>query len=72
LHPDRFYQWLRDALDDVGPDKVMFGSGFPNPNVLTPEAVWVKAIKEPKTDITFTEEEKAMVLGGAARKVFNI
>jgi hypothetical protein len=39
---------------------------------LTPEAVWVKAIKEPKTDITFTEEEKARVLGGAARKVFNI
>jgi predicted TIM-barrel fold metal-dependent hydrolase len=72
LHPDRFYQWLRDAVDDVGADKVMFGSGFPNPNVLTPEAEWVKAIKEPETDITFTEEEKALILGGAARKVFKI
>ena len=72
LHPDRFYQWLRDATDDVGADKVMFGSGFPNPNVLTPEAEWVNAIKEPETDITFTEEEKALILGGAARKVFKI
>jgi predicted TIM-barrel fold metal-dependent hydrolase len=72
LHPDRFYQWLRDAVDDVGADKVMFGSGFPNPNVLTPEAEWVNAIKEPETDITFTEEEKALILGGAARKVFEI
>ena len=72
LHPDRFYQWLRDVVDDVGADKVMFGSGFPNPNVLTPEAEWVNAIKEPETDITFTEEEKAMILGGAAKKVFNI
>ena len=72
LHPDRFYQWLRDAVDDVGADKVMFGSGFPNPNVLTPEAEWVNAIKEPETDITFTEEEKALILGGAARKVFKI
>jgi len=72
LHPDRFYQWLRDVVDDVGADKVMFGSGFPNPNVLTPEAEWVNAIKEPETDITFTEEEKALILGGAAKKVFNI
>ena len=72
LHPDRFYQWLRDVVDDVGADKVMFGSGFPNPNVLTPEAEWVNAIKEPETDITFTEEEKALILGGAARKIFNI
>ncbi len=72
LHPDRFYQWLRDVVDDVGADKVMFGSGFPNPNVLTPEAEWVNAIKEPETDITFTEEEKALILGGAAKKVFKI
>ena len=72
VHPDRFYQWLRDVVDDVGADKVMFGSGFPNPNVLTPEAEWVNAIKEPETDITFTEEEKALILGGAARKVFKI
>ena len=71
LHPDRFYQWLRDARDDVGADKVMFGSGFPNPNVLTPEAEWVKAIKEPKTDLKFSAEELDFVLGKSAEAVFD-
>jgi predicted TIM-barrel fold metal-dependent hydrolase len=50
----------------------MFGSGFPNPNVLTPEAEWVQAIKEPQTDIEFTKEELDMVLGGSAAEVFDI
>jgi hypothetical protein len=50
----------------------MFGSGFPNPNVLTPEAEWVKAIKEPQTDIEFTTEELDMVMGKSAEAVFNI
>jgi predicted TIM-barrel fold metal-dependent hydrolase len=71
LHPDRFYQWLRDAIDDVGPHKVMFGSGFPNPNVLTPEAEWVDAIKNPKTDLKFSAEDIDMVLGKAAEAVFD-
>jgi predicted TIM-barrel fold metal-dependent hydrolase len=71
LHPDRFYQWLRDAIDDVGPEKVLFGSGFPNPNVLTPEAEWVKAIKEPKTDLKFSAEEIDFVLGKSAEAVFD-
>jgi predicted TIM-barrel fold metal-dependent hydrolase len=72
LQPDYFYQWLRDAIDACGPEKVMFGSGFPNPNVLTPEAEWVKAIKEPKTDVKFTKEELDWVLGKSAAEVFDI
>ena len=72
LQPDYFYQWLRDAIDACGPEKVMFGSGFPNPNVLTPEAEWVKAIKEPKTDVKFTQEELDWVLGKSAANVFDI
>jgi predicted TIM-barrel fold metal-dependent hydrolase len=72
LQPDKFYNWLRDAIDACGPEKVMFGSGFPNPNVLTPEAEWVKAIKEPKTDVKFTKEELDWVLGKSAANVFDI
>jgi predicted TIM-barrel fold metal-dependent hydrolase len=72
LQPDKFYNWLRDAIDACGPEKVMFGSGFPNPNVLTPEADWVKAIKEPKTDVEFTKEELDWVLGKSAANVFDI
>ncbi|MFC2070019.1 amidohydrolase family protein [Chloroflexota bacterium] len=72
LQPDKFYNWLRDAIDACGPEKVMFGSGFPNPNVLTPEAEWVKAIKEPKTDVKFTKEELDWVLGKSAAGVFDI
>ena len=71
LQPDKFYHWLRDAIDACGPEKVMFGSGFPNPNVLTPEAEWVKAIKEPKTDVKFTKEELDWVLGKSAEAVFD-
>jgi predicted TIM-barrel fold metal-dependent hydrolase len=71
LQPDYFYQWLRDAIDACGPEKVMFGSGFPNPNVLTPEAEWVKAIMEPKTNIEFTAEEIEMVMGKSAEAVFD-
>jgi len=72
LQPEYFYQWLRDAIDACGPEKVMFGSGFPNPNVLTPEAEWVKAIEESKTKIKFTKEELDWVLGKAAAEVFDI
>ena len=72
LQPDYFYQWLRDAIDACGPEKVMFGSGFPNPNVLTPEAEWVKAIKEPKTNVKFTKEELDWVMGKSAQAVFDI
>jgi predicted TIM-barrel fold metal-dependent hydrolase len=72
LQPGYFYQWLRDAIDACGPEKVMFGSGFPNPNVLTPEAEWVKAIKEPKTSVKFTKEELDWVMGKSAQAVFDI
>jgi uncharacterized protein len=72
LQPEYFYQWLRDAIDACGPEKVMFGSGFPNPNVLTPEPEWVKAIKEPKTKIKFTKDELDWVLGKSAQAVFDI
>ncbi len=71
LQPDYFYRWLRDAIDACGPEKIMFGSGFPNPNVLTPEAEWVKAIKEPQTNIEFTTEELDMVMGKSAEAVFD-
>ena len=70
--PEKFYNWLRDAIDAVGPEKVLFGSGFPNPNVLTPEAEWVKAITEPKTDVKFTQEEIEWVMGKSAANVFDM
>jgi hypothetical protein len=38
---------------------------------LTPEVEWVKAIKEPKTDLEFSAEEIDMVLGKSAEAVFD-
>jgi len=70
-HPDRFYQWLRDACDDAGPDKIMWASGISASEVI-PEDEWVKAIKEPKTEIKFSEEEKEWILGKTAQTVFDI
>ena len=50
----------------------MFGSGFPNPQVSTPEAEWVKAIQQPQTTIKFTKDELDMVMGKTAQAVFDI
>lgn len=68
----RFYQWLRDIIDIAGPEKILFATDAPFPNLMCPLKEWVEAFKEPETDITFTEEEKALILGGAARKVLKI
>jgi hypothetical protein len=39
---------------------------------MCPLKEWVKAFKEPDTDFQFSEEEKALVLGEAARKVLKL
>jgi hypothetical protein len=72
VNPQAFYRWLRDFIDWATPWKVLFASDTPMPTFWCPEDEWVKAIKEPDTDIPFSKEELDIVMGKAAQAVFNI
>lgn len=72
LPKERFYQWLRDIIDIAGAEKILFATDAPYPNLLCPLKEWVKVFSEPDTNIQFTQEEKALILGEAARKVLKI
>jgi predicted TIM-barrel fold metal-dependent hydrolase len=72
LRPKKFYTWLRELIDEAGPWKVLFASDAPLPNTFAPLDVWVKAIKEPDTDIAFSREELDVVMGRAAQTVFKL
>lgn len=72
VNPQAFYRWLRDFIDWATPWKVLFASDTPMPTFWCPEDEWVKAIKEPDTDIPFTHEEIDIVMGKAAQLVFNV
>ncbi len=71
-NPKKFYQWLREIIDEADPWKVLFASDAPLPNIWVPHVEWVKAIKEPNTDVPFSREELDIVMGKAAQAVFNI
>ena len=66
----KFYDWLRDMIDWTGPWKILFATDAPLPTFYLSTKDWVEAIKEPKTDIAFTREERDIILGKAAEAVF--
>lgn len=72
LHPEEFYRWLRNLVDQAGAEKILFASDWPGPNNWTPLDKWVEAIKEPKTETKFSSEEREFILGRAAQGVFGI
>ena len=73
MFPEKFYRWLRDIVDEVTPWKVLFATDAPYPNTLVPLVDWVGAIKNPKTStVTFTREEKDILLGRAAEQVWDL
>ena len=50
----------------------MWSTDWPGPNNWIPMDKWVEAIKEPKTKVKFSPEEKELMLGKAAQKCFGI
>jgi predicted TIM-barrel fold metal-dependent hydrolase len=72
VNKQKFYSWLRDFVDWATPWKVLFASDSPMPTFWCPQDEWVKAIKEPDTDIPFSKEETEIIMGEAAKKVFGI
>jgi len=59
-------------IDWTGPWKILFASDAPLPALWLPQDEWVKAIKEPATDIGFTSEETEIIMGKAAEIVFDL
>lgn len=72
MRPQRFYHWLRDAIDETGAWKIMWASDWPSQENIMPRAEWLRAVKEPKTEIQFSSEEIEIILGKAAQAVFGI
>jgi predicted TIM-barrel fold metal-dependent hydrolase len=65
-----FVAWLRHLTDMVGADKIMFATDAPHPNFHLRLPQWAQVFKElPKE---FSEEEKALILGGTAAKVLKL
>ena len=75
-HPGDFYRRLRRIIDDIGPWRVFFGSDSPMFNFVCPIDSWVKAFTEPDLssclEVSFTEEERAIVLGKAFARLMGI
>lgn len=70
MGPERFNKWLRYVVDMVGPEKIMFATDAPHPNLHIRLPEWVNVFKELGSE--FTQEEKDMILGGTAKKVLKL
>jgi predicted TIM-barrel fold metal-dependent hydrolase len=74
--PEEFYSMLRRIIDVIGPWRIFFGSDGPLWNLSCPLNLWVQAIREPDLascpDISFTGEEKEIILGKGLAQLLNI
>jgi len=72
--PDLFRRYLREILDIIGPDQVLFGSDGPIYEPHVPNRRWVEIIKALVTKgadgIRFSQEEVEAILGGNAARIF--
>ncbi len=74
------YEWfcrtLREMIDLVGAERIIFASDGPYMELVFSNTKWVKIIKDlPRKappGIRFTEEEVAAILGGNAQKILGI
>jgi predicted TIM-barrel fold metal-dependent hydrolase len=74
--PQDFYRMLRKVIDRLGPWRVFFGSDGPFMSIFYPLDRWLQAIREPDLtscpEISFSEEEKEIILGKAFAKLLKI
>lgn len=75
-HYDLFCRELRDLIDFVGVDKVLFGSDHPCFSILEPVKNWIQLIKELPINssdrIKFTKDEVNAILGANAAIVLGL
>ncbi|MFP9061487.1 amidohydrolase family protein [Natrialbaceae archaeon A-chndr2] len=68
-HPEEFAKALRWLMDDVGSDRMFFGTDDPAFDPVHPKEEWIETLRElPEREVepTFTTEEIEQLLGGAA------
>ncbi len=74
--PALFRRYLREILDIVGPEQVLFATDGPVFEPVVPNRRWVELMKSlPGTGddgISFTREEVAAIMGGNAARVFKL
>jgi predicted TIM-barrel fold metal-dependent hydrolase len=74
--PRLFRRYLREILDIVGPEQVLFSSDGPVYEPVVPNRRWVEIMqsltKRGTDGIRFTEAEVAAMLGDNAARVFNL
>lgn len=74
--PNLFRRYLREILDIVGPDQVLFASDGPLFEFHLSNRCWVEIIKNLATEsaggIKFSDEEVQAILGGNASKIFKL
>ncbi len=75
-HYPHFCKTLREALDEFGSDRVLFGTDGPYLRATMPDKDYVQLIKDLPTKapdgIEFTQEEVDAILGGNAQRIFEI
>jgi predicted TIM-barrel fold metal-dependent hydrolase len=74
--PHLFRRYLREMLDIVGPDQILFATDGPSFEPLVPTSQWLGIVrdltKEGADGIRFTEEEVKAILGGNAARIYKL
>lgn len=74
--PNLFRRYLREILDIVGPDQVLFATDGPIHEPHVPKRRWVEIIEALTTKgadgIRFSDEEVRAILGGNASRIFKL
>ncbi|MCK4870504.1 MAG: amidohydrolase [Gammaproteobacteria bacterium] len=75
-NPTEAYRRLRKFLDEIGPERVFWGTDGPFYNDIFPTKRWVKTIKSPDpsiyANITFSNKEIDLIMGNAFANLLNI
>ena len=71
-----FCRELRDIIDLVGVEKILFGTDDPILKVIRPAKDWIQIIRDlpqkAPEGIHFTEAEVSAILGGNAQKILGL
>jgi hypothetical protein len=74
--PGLFRRYLREILDILGPEQVLFATDGPVFEPLVPNRHWVSILKglarEEQDGVSFTQEEVNAILGGNAARIFRL
>ena len=74
--PNLFRRYLREILNIVGPEQVMFATDGPVFEPHVSKRSWVETVKSLSTEsadgLTFSDDEVKAILGGNAARVFKL